>query len=339
MGMKRPLYTDVIRAALRLEPYLKPTPTMRSDGLPSLLKLENLQVTGAYKVRGALNALLAQMERDDHRPLITASAGNHSAGLAWAARRLGLTATAVVPVTAPQAKVESTRRLGAKVIVHGDSFEASQEHAYALAMKNGWRFLPAFDDPDVIAGQGTIALEILRYRPDVVLVPIGGGGLAAGVGLVLKEHGVRLVGVQVKGVDAMNRSLTGAAQLPRPRNTIADGIRVSQPGRLTRVICAEVLQNIVTVEESHLQQTMVRLFTHDGIITEGAGALASAALHQVDGERKLAIVSGGNIDPVGFERLVKTHAGETHSVGRIFSGIQHEPVVEQHTHDRWGTVA
>jgi len=337
--MKLPSYSDVIRAAMRLEPYLKPTPMVYSGGRASLLKLENEQVTGAYKVRGALNALLAQVERGDHRPLVAASAGNHSAGLGWAARRLGLSATAVVPTTAPEEKVVSTRSLGAKVIVHGHSYEAAQAHARHLATINGWRFLPAFDDPEVIAGQGTIALEILRSRPDVVLVPIGGGGLAAGVGLVLQAHGIPLVGVQVKGVDAMNQVLAGKTHLSRPGDTVADGVRVTQPGHLTRAICARVLSKIVTVDESTLRRTMVRLAAQDGIVAEGAGALASAALDQVDGNRALAIVSGGNIAPARFQCIVSTQGEPMTPSTRSTLSRDHQPRPENWVNDPWVTVA
>ncbi len=291
-------------AQARIKDHLRPTPHLWSSGHGGYLKLESLQLTGAYKVRGALNALCCQLERGDHRPVIAASAGNHSAGMAWAATHLGLRSTAVVPRNAPQSKIASTRRLGAEVIVHGDSYESSQQEAMRLARLNDWRFLSAFDDPDIIAGQGTIALELMDARPDVVIVPIGGGGLASGMGIVLKEQGISLVGVCVEGVDAMKRHLRGDTKPFVPALTVADGTRVSRPGLLTAALCAQVLDDIITVPEAAVRRTMAELALHDGIVVEGAGALAAAALPLVEGQRKSAIVSGGNVDAALLANII-----------------------------------
>jgi len=255
-----------------------------------------MQHTGAYKVRGALNALLCQAARGDRRPVVAASAGNHAAGVAYAARVVGLEAVTVVPCSAPVTKIQRTQSLGARVICNGATFEDAYAEARRLSHVEGWRFLHAFDDPDIIAGQGTIAHELLAHEPDVVLVPVGGGGLAAGVGLALAARGVRVIGVQVAGVDAMSRALRGTLGGFVPAETMADGVRVSAPGALTTRICRRVLDDLITVSEGDVREAMLRLAVEDRVVAEGAGALAAAALTMVPGERKIAVVSGGNVD-------------------------------------------
>jgi threonine dehydratase len=287
---------DVEDARRRLGSVLPRTPAYQATDRRALLKLENLQVTGAYKVRGAFNAVAAQLERGDLRPVIAASAGNHGKGVAWAARYFGLAAVVVVPVGAPAAKVEGARALGAEVIERGASFDECFVIASELAGDRGYRLIHAFDDPEVVAGQGTIGLELLPLDPDVVVVPIGGGGLAAGVGLVLAPRGIRVVGAQVEGVDAMKRALQGRHEDRPLPPTMADGLVVREPGKLTRSICARVLDDIVTVSEDEVRRTVVELASRDKLIVEGAGAVAVAALTKVEGKRRVAVVSGGNID-------------------------------------------
>ncbi len=287
---------DILAAQARLRRYLPPTPLHHAERFGCWLKLENLQRTGSYKVRGALNALLAAHERGDHRPVIAASAGNHAQGLAWAAYRLNVPAIAVMPHGAPQTKIAGVAHWGATVRLHGDTFDEARAFAMQLAERNGYRFLSAFDDPDVIAGQGTVGMEIAAFAPDVVLVPIGGGGLAAGVALALHAQGVRIIGAQVEHVDAMHRALRGEPEGPLPAATLADGVRVKQPGLLTRDILSRLLDDIVIVREAELRETLVRLALEEHVIAEGAGALALAAGRRVAGKRKCAVVSGGNID-------------------------------------------
>jgi threonine dehydratase len=289
-------------AAARIGSALPPTPVVASPSRGAWLKLENLQVTGAYKVRGAFNAVAAQVERGDRRPLFAASAGNHGLGVAWAARHFDLPATIVVPACAPRAKVRGCERLGAEVRREGADFHACAALAEALAAARGGRFLHAFDDPEVIAGQATVALELLALAPDVVLIPIGGGGLLAGMGSVLRRAGVRVVGVQVAGVDAFRRVLAG--QHPRAAAaTLADGLRVTAPGLLTRRIGAAALDQILVVDEAALAATIVSLALEDKIVAEGAGAASVTALGAVTGHRKVAVVSGGNIDGEVLSRL------------------------------------
>ncbi len=287
---------DVLAAKARLRRYLPDTPLHYAERFGVWLKLENLQRTGSYKVRGALNALLAGIERGDERPVICASAGNHAQGLAWAAWRLGVTAIAVMPTAAPATKVAGVKHWGGTVRLHGNSYDEAYAFALNLAQENGWRFLSAFDDPDVIAGQGTVGLELAPPAPDVVIVPIGGGGLASGVALALKSQGVRVVGAQVEGVDSMVRAIAGDTRAIDPVPTLADGVKVKIPGFITRRLCASLLDDVVIVREAELRETLVRLALEEHLIAEGAGALALAAGRRVAGKRKCAVVSGGNID-------------------------------------------
>jgi len=295
---------DVLAAQARLRPYLPPTPLHYAERFGVWLKLENLQRTGSYKVRGALNAMLAARERGDGRPVIAASAGNHAQGLAWAAYRLGVQAITVMPHGAPANKIAGVAHWGATVRQHGDSYDEAYAFARELAAQNDYRFLSAFDDVDVIAGQGTVGMEIAPHVPDVVIVPIGGGGLASGVALALKSQGVRIVGAQVEGVDSMARALKGDIRLIAPQASLADGVRVKVPGFITRRLCASLLDDVVIVREAELRETLVRLALEENIIAEGAGALALAAGRRVAGKRKCAVVSGGNIDAAVLARLL-----------------------------------
>ncbi|MFC5576692.1 threonine dehydratase [Lysobacter niabensis] len=296
---------DVLAAQARLRRYLNPTPLHYAERFGCWLKLENLQRTGSYKVRGAMNALLAARERGDTRPTIAASAGNHAQGLAWAAYRLGMQAITVMPRNAPQTKIAGVAHWGATVRLHGDSYDEAKAFAAGLAAQHDYRLLPAFDDADVIAGQGTVGLELAALMPDVVLVPIGGGGLAAGVALALKStclsgtrasRRIRIIGAQVENVDAMARALRGDFAVREPATTLADGVRVKQPGALTQHVLRELLDDVVIVREAELRETLVRLALEEHVIAEGAGALALAAGRRVAGRRKCAVVSGGNLD-------------------------------------------
>ena len=303
--MRMPTASDVLAAHARLRRYLDVTPAHYAERFGCWLKLENLQRTGSYKVRGALNALLAARERGDARPVIAASAGNHAQGLAWAGYRLRMPVITVMPRCAPDTKVAGVAHWGATVRLHGDSYDEAKAFAVELAAQNGYRLLSAFDDPDVIAGQGTVGLEIAAaLSPDVVLVPIGGGGLASGVALALKSQGVRIVGAQVEGVDAMARALKGDDALRQPAATLADGVKVKEPGALTRALLRELLDDVVIVREAELRETLVRLALEEHVIAEGAGALALAAGRRVAGKRKCAVVSGGNVDAGVLARLL-----------------------------------
>ena len=296
--------SDVLAASARLRRYLPPTPLHYAERFGCWLKLENLQRTGAYKVRGALNALLAARERGDRRTVITASAGNHAMGLAWAARELKVPVITVMPMTAPVVKAQGVAFLGATVRQSGQTYDEAKAHALQLAEQHGFRYLSAFDDPDVIAGQGTLGIELAAHAPEAVLVPIGGGGLAAGVALALKSQGVRIIGAQVEGVDAMARALKGDASPIAPKATLADGTRVAEAGTLTREILSRLLDDLIIVREAELRETLARLMLEEHIVAEGAGALALAAGRRVASRRKVAVVSGGNIDAAVFAQLL-----------------------------------
>ena len=295
---------DVLDASDRIHGVLSWTPVREASSGIGLLKLENLQKTGAYKVRGALNALLAQRERGDDRPVIAASAGNHAAGVAWAARHTGLRATTVVPHGAPLSKVERTRELGAEVVFHGRNFDEASLYASHLAEATNTRLLHPFDDPEIIAGQGSVALEILDQKPDLVLVPIGGGGLAAGMATLLHSVGIPVIGVQIVGVDAMYRKILRTPLAPGLADTIADGIKVREPGARTAEILRRRLDHVCLVTEDEVRDAMVSLAAEDRIIAEGAGAVAVAAMKKIRAGRPLAVVSGGNIDMDDFRPLL-----------------------------------
>jgi threonine dehydratase len=202
--------------------------------------------------------------------------------------------------------VAGCRAFGARVVHAGDGFERCVARARALAAAAGGHFLHAFDDAEVIAGQSTVAAELLASRPDVVVVPVGGGGLIAGVGSVLRRHGIRVVGVQVAGVDSLRRALAGEDRplTPAPAPTLADGLRVSAPGRLPLRIASAFLDEIVVIGEAEVGAAVASLALHERVIAEGAGAVAVAALSRVAGKRRVAIVSGGNIDADLLARLI-----------------------------------
>jgi threonine dehydratase len=208
----------------------------------------------------------------------------------------------VVPVSAPACKVAGCQRLGAEVVRAGATIESCAAAALRAAGERGGRFVHPFDDPEVMAGQATVGRELLAARPDVVVVPIGGGGLAAGMASVLRRAGVRVVGVQVAGADGMRRALAG--EPPQPAAvTIADGARVSVPGRLARRICATALDAVLVVAEDEVADAVAALALDDKVVAEGAGALAVAALPRVAGQRRIALVSGGNLDALVLARV------------------------------------
>jgi threonine dehydratase len=302
----------IAAAAARIGRVFRPTPLLHAPGRGAFLKLENLQTTGAYKVRGAYNAVAARWERGERRPLVCASAGNHGLGVAWAARYFGLPATIVVPGDAPATKVRGCRALGARVVVGGDTVEQCLAQADILCAAGDAGLVHPFDDLEVIAGQATLAVELLSFRPDVVVVPIGGGGLAAGVGTVLRRLGIRVVGVQVAGIDGFRRAWLGhpSVAMPPPRDgrdapptTLADGLRVACPGRLTVPLCRDLLDDIVLVTEAEIADAVASLALVEKVVAEGAGAAAVAALPVIAGARKVAVVSGGNIDAAVLARL------------------------------------
>ena len=276
----------------------------RLTGRKTWLKAENLQRTGSFKVRGAVNKLSTMTEAERAAGVVAASAGNHGQAVAWAARELGAKATIFMPQDAPMAKVEATRNYGARTVLAGAGFDEALAEALASVAETGATFLHAFEDPAVIAGQGTIGLELADGLPEVetFLLPIGGGGLASGIAIALRtlRPGCRLVGVQA--------GKTG-------RGTIADGIHVKHPGELTMAILDELLDEIVHVEDDEIAQAIVFLLERSKLVVEGAGAASLAALlaGRAGGSGEVCVLlSGGNIDAtllISVMRHALTSAG------------------------------
>ncbi len=282
-----------------------PALTLGEHG-PVLLKAESLQRTGSFKLRGALAKLDALGDRC-RRGVVCASAGNHAQAVAAAARARGVPCEVVMPAGAPIVKAEGAEALGARVILAGESVEACLAQARERAQERGEVFVHPFDDPDVIAGQGTIGLELLEDVPDLarVIVPVGGGGLASGVGLAIKaaRPQVQVIGVQVETFPAARESLRAGhpVELEPPEATIADGIAVKRPGDLTLSILSEVLDGIELVAEDEVAEAMVALMERAKLVVEGAGAVGVAALRSgrlapAPGGATVVIVSGGNVD-------------------------------------------
>jgi threonine dehydratase len=307
-------------ARLRLRDAIIETPCAYSQTLSELtrarcyVKLENLQMTGSFKERGAANLLL-QLGADARRTgVIAASAGNHGLAVAFHAARLGIPATIVMPEYAPLIKVTSARRYGAEVILHGSNFDEAYERARALGAERGLVFVHPFDDARVVAGQGTLGLELLEQLPDVeaVVVPVGGGGLIAGVALAIKakQPDVQVIGVQSSALPAMARALErGERVRVEPAPTIADGIAVRQVGALTFELARRWVDRVVTVDEEELANAVLLLLEIEKTVVEGAGAAPLAALLNrplgLEGRRVALVLSGGNIDVTMVSRIIE----------------------------------
>jgi threonine dehydratase len=293
-----PQLTDIEAARARLDGVARVTPVYGSETLSRLLgrevrlKAENLQRTGSFKVRGAYNRISTLSVEQRAAGVVAASAGNHGQAVAWAAREVGSTARIFMPEDAPMAKVDATRHYGAEVVLTGPALEESLDAACDYVAEHGATLVHPFEDEVVIAGQGTIGLEIAEQVDDVdtVLIPIGGGGLSAGIALALRavKRGVRIVGVQAEG------TLPGG-----PGYTIADGIAVKRPGELTMAILDEVLDDRVAVGDEEISEAIVLMLERTKLVVEGAGAVGVAALisGKVAGHgATVSVLSGGNID-------------------------------------------
>jgi threonine dehydratase len=288
-----PTHADIEEARRRIHGVARVTPVYSSEtfsrlvGRPVLLKAENLQRTGAFKVRGAVNKIGSLSERERAAGVVAASAGNHGQAVGWAARAAGIRARIFVPEDAPMAKVEACKNYGAETVMVGAGIEDALEAATAYVEESGATFVHPYEDPVVIAGQGTIGLELAEQVPETetVLVPIGGGGLASGIGLALRatRPDVRIVGVEANRVGY----------------TIADGIAVKRPGDLTSRILDDVLDDVIHVRDEDISKAIVLLLERTKLVVEGAGAVGVAALLEgvVPGDGPaLALLSGGNID-------------------------------------------
>ena len=302
-------------------------------GCQVFLKFENLQFTASFKERGALNKLLA-LAAQGVQGVIAASAGNHAQGVAHHAQRLGLRAVIVMPVATPTVKVERTLGFGAEVVLHGDSFDEARDHALALAASQGLTFVHPFDDPLVIAGQGTIAIEMLRAQPDLdtLVIAVGGGGLISGIATAARalEPGIRIVGVQTARFPAMVNAVKGT-QHPQGASTIAEGIAVGQPGRITREIVARLVDDLVLVDEGDIEQAVLMLLEIEKTVVEGAGAAGLAALLKEPARyagRKVGLVlCGGNIDPMLLAAILERGMVRAGRLARIRVGARDAPGV------------
>jgi threonine dehydratase len=306
-----PVTADDVRAAAgRIAGGVVPTPCSPSRTLSSItgadvrVKFENVQFTASYKERGALNRLLLLDDGQRAKGVIASSAGNHGQAIAYHASRLGIPATVVMPETTAFVKVERTAALGARVVQHGANVAESGARAREMAQREGLTYVHPYDDPAVIAGQGTVALEMLADHPDleVIVAPVGGGGLLSGISLAARDVApdVELVGVQSEGCPSMVAALAGA---PKPSicDTVADGIAVPEAGRLTRQIVAELADDVITVSEAHIEEAISLYLEIEKTVAEGAGATSLAALlehgDRFRGRRVGIVLSGGNLDP------------------------------------------
>lgn len=291
----------------RLTPMIKSYYLTAQSGGEIFLKLENMQLTGSFKFRGAFNKIAHLGDAEKAKGVIACSAGNHAQGVALSCHLLGIKSKIVMPVTAPKVKVEATQGYGAEVILHGANFDEAKAKCEEISRTTGETYIPPYDDRYVMAGQGTIGLEILDalWDVDTVIVPIGGGGLISGVAVAMKAFNPRIniIGVQAENVHGMQASFeAGMITSHREGATLADGCAVKTPGNLTFEVVKELVDDIILVSEEEIELAMKDLIQRTKIVVEGAGALATAALlsgkaeKYVKGKKTVIIVSGGNVD-------------------------------------------
>ncbi|MEM5518897.1 threonine ammonia-lyase [Henriciella sp. AS95] len=310
MSDKLPISLDDVKDAARiLEGQIERTPMRRSRTLSAItgadvwVKFENMQFTAAFKERGALNKLARLTEEEKKVGVIAASAGNHAQGVAYHGRRLGIPVTIAMPVTTPFNKVEHTRAFGARVLLEGTTFDEAKEHAEMVRQREGLTWIHPFDDPLIMAGQGTAALEMFEDQPDfdMLVVPIGGGGLISGMATVAKAHNpdIKVIGVQASMYASMHAAVKGG-QPAKGGASIAEGISVKQPGHLTQKVVEALVDDIVLVEEEHIERAITLFVDVEKTVAEGAGAAGLAALlahpSKFAGKKVGLILCGGNID-------------------------------------------
>ena len=338
-----PVSIDDVRAAHdRIRASIVRTPTLISRTLSQMtgatvyLKFENLQFTAAYKERGALNTLLQLSPEACAKGVIAASAGNHAQGLAYHANRLGIPATIVMPTNTPTVKVTQTEGHGAKVMLYGDTFDAAYAHARVLEGECGFTFVHPFDDPRVIAGQGTTAIEMLQDVPDIdlMVVPIGGGGLISGVATVTRAatqeggHPIEVVGVEAELFPSMYNRINGTT-MPCAGDTLAEGIAVKEPGGITSKMVAELVDDIVLVSERSLEMAVSLLLQIEKTVVEGAGAAGLAALLQhperFKGRTVGIVLCGGNIDTRLLANVLLRDLARSGRLARLRIRLQDQP--------------
>jgi len=307
----------------------------RRSGTRALFKLENLQMTGSFKERGALNKILQLSGAEKQRGVVAASAGNHAQAVAYICGQEDIRTTIFMPRRTPLIKIANTRDYGAEVILEGDSFDDAFQLAMAFQKETGATFLHPFDDDQVIAGQGTLALELIEQIPDleVVVCPIGGGGLISGIGIALKElrPKARLIGVQAAAVPSMHRSLAeGRPTGVQPSDTIADGIAVKRPGERTFEYVQRYVDDVVCVDEEEIANAILLLLELEKTVVEGAGATPFAAVYNrhitaAKNRKTVMILSGGNIDVNLLSRIIERGLAKDGRLMRLSLRLRDEP--------------
>ena len=309
---------NVYRASFALKNVIRQTDIIRAPKLAKnselYLKTENLQITGSFKVRGAYYKMSKLSDAEKAKGVVACSAGNHAQGVALAAQKNGIKATICLPDGAPISKIEATKSYGAEVCLVEGVYDDAYNKALELRDEEGYTFIHPFNDEDVIAGQGTIALELIEQLPDMdaVIVPIGGGGLISGIAYTLKtlKPHVKVYGVQAAGAPSMYKSVKDGKieELPSV-STIADGIAVKKPGDLTYEICSKYVDEIVTVTDDEISAAILALMEKHKLVTEGAGAISVAAAMfgklDIEGKKTVCLLSGGNIDVTILSRVIK----------------------------------
>lgn len=329
---------DIQAAAARIAGAVVRTPTTHVNTLSQItganiwLKFENQQFTAAYKERGALNALLQLTDEQRERGVIAASAGNHSQGLSYHGTRLGVPVHIVMPRTTPTVKVMQTEAVGGKVVLEGETFDEAQAHARKLEQEMGLTFVHPFDDPFVAAGQGTVALELLQDAPslDCIVVPIGGGGLISGMGTVAKaqQQPVEVIGVEARLYPSSWNAYKGDS-LPCGGDTLAEGIAVKEPGKFTQAIIEDVVDDIVLVDEPHLEEAVSLLLQIEKTVVEGAGAAGLAAVlaypERFRGKNVGLVLCGGNIDTRLLANVLLRDLARSGRLARLRITLQDRP--------------
>lgn len=303
---------NVLQGVLRPTPLIHSPYLSKSCGNNVYLKPENMQVTGAYKIRGAYYKISTLTDEEKARGLVTASAGNHAQGVAYAAQASGVAATIVMPTTTPLVKVNNTKDYGANVVLHGEVFDDAAELAAQLAEEQGLTYVHPFNDLTLATGQGTIAYEIFQDLPDVdvILIPIGGGGLAAGVSTLAKllNPNVEVIGVEPIGAASMKASLEAGHVVTLPTaSTIADGVAVKTPGDLVFPYVQQNVDRVLALEDGELVEAFLDIMERHKMIVENAGLLTVAALKHLDckGKNVVSVLSGGNMDVITMSSLVQ----------------------------------
>ena len=336
--MTAPTIDDIRAAAKRIEGAVIRTPMLMSRTLSEVigaevwLKFENLQFTSAYKERGALNKLLQLTEEERARGVIAASAGNHSQAVAYHATRLGIPATIVMPESTPTVKVTKTEGYGATVVLHGDMFDDAYAKARELAMENGYVFVHPFDDPAIIAGAGTVALEMLEDAPDLdtIIVPIVGGGLMSGVSIASRaiKSDIELVGVEAELYPSMKCAIEGC-HMPLGGDTLAEGIAVKHPGELTAHILKQYVNDVTLVSERDIESAVAMLVRIEKTVVEGAGSAGLAAMlanpDRFKGKKVATLLCGGNIDTHLLANVLVRDLVRQGRIARLRVAIQDQP--------------